>query len=215
MAAARAKGREVICGWEANGGFLTGSDIRRNGKTLRALPTRDAVLPILCAPFSAQQSGLSLTALFSRLPGRFSRAALLKQFPRPVSLRIMERFSPADPRVQDVVFQSGKTIVLDKDGQTRHVADAGLRRIEAIRKDLEGFFTPGLGFASIARLNYTDGVRVVFDNADVAHLRPSGNADELRIYAVAGTQARAERIANLGVATPGGILREMERAVKP
>ncbi|MDR3719325.1 MAG: hypothetical protein P4K98_11010 [Bryobacteraceae bacterium] len=214
MAAARAKGRKAICGWEANGGFLTGSDIERNGKTLRALPTRDAVLPILCALFSAQASGESLTERFSRLPGRFSRAALLKQFPRPVSLKIVARFSPVDEAVRDVLFQPGETIVLDKDGQRFQAADAGLRRIEAIRRELEGFFKPALGFSSIARLNYTDGVRVVFFNADVAHIRPSGNADELRIYAVAGTQARAEQIASAGVASPGGILRAMEKVVE-
>jgi phosphomannomutase len=213
MAAARAKGKAAVCGWEANGGFLTGSDIQRNGKILRALPTRDAVLPILCALFSAQQSGLSLNELFSRLPGRFSRAALLRQFPRPVSLRIVERFSPADAGVRDVLFQGGETTALDKDGQRLQLADSELRRIEAIRVDLMRFFTPALGFSLIARLNYTDGVRVVFDNGDVAHIRPSGNADELRIYAVAGTQARAEQIASAGVATPGGILRAMEKAV--
>ncbi len=214
MEAARAKGRKAICGWEANGGFLTGSDIERKGKILKALPTRDAVLPILCVLFSAQESGVSVTELFSRLPARFSRAALLKQFPRPVSLKIMERFSPADARVSDVLFQQAQTIVLDKDGERLQIADAESNRIDAIRKRLEGFFTPARGFTPIARLNYTDGVRIVFENADVAHLRPSGNADELRIYAVAGTQARAEQIASLGVATPGGILREMERAVE-
>jgi len=42
-------------------------------------------------------------------------------------------------------------------------------------------------------------------------VRPSGNADELRIYAVADTQARADEIARLGVAEPDGILRKLER----
>src|SRR5208283_2575275 len=102
MDAARRKGRKVICGWEANGGFLTGSDIERNGRVLKALPTRDAFLPILCTLFSAQESALSLTERFAQLPRRFSRAALLKEFPRPVSMRIMQRFSPADPRIRDV-----------------------------------------------------------------------------------------------------------------
>ena len=37
MDKARAKGRKAICGWEANGGFLTGSDIERGGKVLKAL----------------------------------------------------------------------------------------------------------------------------------------------------------------------------------
>ena len=85
-------------------------------------------------------------------------------------------------------------------------------RFKEIRARLAEFFTPALGFGAIARVNYTDGVRVYFDNGDVAHVRPSGNADELRIYAVADTQERADAIARLGVAEPDGILRRMERA---
>ena len=95
MQQARAKGRQAVCGWEANGGFLTGSDIRRGGEVLRALPTRDAFLPILCAMFAAQEKGLPLTGLFDRLPRRFSRAALLKRFPREVSLKWCGNFRPA------------------------------------------------------------------------------------------------------------------------
>jgi phosphomannomutase len=211
MQAAGRKGSQVICGWEANGGFLTGSDIQRNGRILKALPTRDAILPILSALFSAQEKGLSLSELFGGLPRRFSRAALLKHFPRPVSERIVARFSPADPAVRDVCFAHGKTIVTDSAGREIHTTG---HEFEAIRNDLENFFPSDLGFTPIARLNYTDGVRVIFENADVAHLRPSGNADELRIYAVADTQERAERIASLGIADPGGILRAMQTSVE-
>jgi phosphomannomutase len=41
-------------------------------------------------------------------------------------------------------------------------------------------------------------------------MRPSGNADELRIYAVADSLARAEAITALGIAEPNGILRSLE-----
>lgn len=213
MEAARRRNKSVVCGWEANGGFLTGSDIRRNGRTLSALPTRDAVLPILCALFSAQQKGLSLSALFAGLPRRFSRAALLKQFPRAVSDKIVKHFSPADPEVRDVSFQGGKTVVVDRAGRELSLTSDESLKFAAIRADLERFFTPELGFSPIAHLNYTDGARVSFENADVAHLRPSGNADELRIYAVADTRERAEQIASFGVADPGGILRRMQHFV--
>jgi phosphomannomutase len=84
---------------------------------------------------------------------------------------------------------------------------------EAIREDLAQFFTRALGFAGIAHVDYTDGVRILFANGEVAHVRPSGNADELRIYAVADTQSRADEIAAMGVAEPAGILRKMEKAV--
>jgi phosphomannomutase len=55
-------------------------------------------------------------------------------------------------------------------------------------------------------MNFTDGVRFSFNNGDIAHLRPSGNADELRIYAVADSQARADQIAVSAVAEPDGLL---------
>jgi len=84
-----------------------------------------------------------------------------------------------------------------------------LRALESIREHAARFFTPDLGFAGIVRINYTDGVRIYFENGDVAHMRPSGNADELRIYAVADTQERADAIATAGVAEPGGILRRL------
>jgi phosphomannomutase len=45
----------------------------------------------------------------------------------------------------------------------------------------------------------------------VAHIRPSGNADELRIYAVADTRERAESIVKLAVGEPKGILRRLEQ----
>jgi phosphomannomutase len=183
MEAALAKGKKRVCGWEPNGGFLTGSPFARNGAVLEPLQTRDAGLPILGVLFAAQQDGLSLVDLFARLPKRFSRAALLKQFPRAIALKIVDRFSPSN-------------------------GDA-----EAIRKDLAQFFTPALGFAAVTHVDYTDGVRVLFANGEVAHVRPSGNADELRIYAVADTQSRADEIAAMGVAEPAGILRKMEKAV--
>ena len=183
MEAALAKGKKRVCGWEPNGGFLTGSPIARNGAILQPLLTRDAGLPILGVLFSAEQQGLSLVDLFARLPKRFSRAALLKQFPRATAVKIVDRFSPP----------SGNA--------------------DAIRKDLAQFFTPALGFAGIAHVDYTDGVRILFANGEVAHVRPSGNADELRIYAVADTQSRADEIAAMGVAEPAGILRKMEKAV--
>src|ERR1700761_6913654 len=182
MEAALAKGKKRVCGWEPNGGFLTGSPISRNEATLSPLLTRDAGLPILGVLFAAEQSGLSLIDMFSRLPKRFSRAALLKQFPRATALKIVGRFSPP--------------------------AEA-----QTIKKDLAEFFTPALGFSGIDRVDYTDGVRIFFANGEVAHVRPSGNADELRIYAVADTQSRADAMAAMGIEEPGGILRRMEKAV--
>jgi phosphomannomutase len=211
MAEAQQKGRRAVVGWEANGGFLTGSNITRDGKVLHALPTRDAILPVLATLFAAFGSGVSVVELFERLPRRFSRAALLRRFPRAVSMLIVKRFSPSSSSVSDVMFESTSIRPLDIAGKL--VAEVNTQSLWAIRDDLEKFFTPALGFGRIARLNYTDGVRIYFNNGDVAHVRPSGNADELRIYAVADTQARADAITASGVEEPEGILRRLERAV--
>jgi phosphomannomutase len=214
MEAARARGKKAVCGWEANGGFLTGSDILRNGKTLKALPTRDAVLPILAVLCAGREQGLGLTELFASLPKRYSRAALLKQFPRSVGLEIVKRFSPSEPAIGEVRFSPDGTSVLSTDGRKLETADVEVPKLDTIRREFTGFFTADLGFGAITTLNFIDGVRIRFDNGDVAHLRPSGNADELRIYAVADTQARADAIARMAVAEPDGILRRLERLVR-
>ncbi len=183
MSAARAKGRQTVCGWEANGGFLLGSDVVRLGRTLTALPTRDAMLPILAVLFAAQERGVALPELFATLPKRFSRSALLRNFPRQNGRRIVELLTPGDGNSAPVIRQ------------------------------LEQFFTPEHGFSPISRIDYTDGVRILFANGDVAHFRPSGNADEFRIYAVADSQERAEAIAAAGIAEPGGIIRTIEHSL--
>lgn len=212
MEKARGQGRRVVCGWEANGGFLTGSDIVKSGRTLAALPTRDALLPILGVLSAMREQGTSMSGLFGRLPARFSRAALLKQFPRAVSLKILERFSPADAAVCEADFSGATPTVRDEDGKLLPLSPAGAQALQRLRAALAEFFPESLGFGAIIRLNYTDGLRLYFANGDVAHVRPSGNADELRIYAVADTQARADEIARLGVAEPDGILRRLAAA---
>ena len=40
----------------------------------------------------------------------------------------------------------------------------------------------------------TDGLRITFDNGEIVHLRPSGNAPELRCYCEADSPARAEML---------------------
>jgi phosphomannomutase len=77
---------------------------------------------------------------------------------------------------------------------------------------LAGFFTARLGFGDVIRLNVIDGLRIYFSNGDIAHIRPSGNAPQLRIYAVADTQERADEIVKMGIREPDGLLRMLEAA---
>ena len=70
-------------------------------------------------------------------------------------------------------------------------------------------FTKQLGFDDVVDINVLDGLRIRFRNGDIAHIRPSGNAPQLRIYAVADTQARAEEIVALALSEPDGLLRRL------
>jgi phosphomannomutase len=67
MALAKEEGSRVTVGFEANGGFLLGSDVVLSGKTLSALPTRDAMLPILATLAAAHGDGLALADLVASL----------------------------------------------------------------------------------------------------------------------------------------------------
>ena len=212
MQSALAQGCKAVCGWEANGGFLTATEFKREGRVLKPLPTRDAFLPLLAVLFRAVEAQTSLCVLFDRLPPRFSRAALLKNFPRPASLSLVRLFSPADNRVRELLFKGGEGLALAAGGGQVEVAPGEALRFNELAAGLEGFFSRDLGFSRIAGINYTDGVRIYFADGEIAHIRPSGNADELRIYAVASSPERAERMVQLGVAEPAGILRRMEAA---
>lgn len=213
MEAARQKGRKAICGWEANGGFFLGSDVVVAGHRLKALPTRDAVLPILGILFSMRKAKLPMAALFARLPKRFGRSALLRKISNAKGNQIVKRFSPEEAVIRQVIFAGKQPAFLDADRRELVASGVQPQWAERVREALAEYFSPALGFGSIARLDYTDGVRIYFSNDEVAHIRPSGNADELRIYALAGTQTRADEIASLGIAEPDGILRRLEREI--
>ncbi|TVY17493.1 Phosphomannomutase [Lachnellula arida] len=213
MERAISKGRRRVCGWEANGGFLTSSDIERYGNILTGLPTRDAFLPLLCALFAAHNRKITLPELFATLPRRFSRAALLRKFPRATSMNIIGQFSPSEDVIQDVSYHHDHIVIRDAEQTPLDLKDHHADQLDRIRRELQSVFSAEFGFDQVSRIIYTDGVRIIFSNGDVAHFRPSGNADELRIYSVADTQERADFIASQGVAEPNGLLRRLEQMV--
>jgi phosphomannomutase len=174
MMGAKSRGRKAIVGWEANGGFLTATDFEIADGTLSALPTRDAMLPILAVLIAASGRGVPISKLFSELPPRATRAGLLDDFP----------------------VEKSKAIV---------------GRLEKERELIGRFFTRDHGFAPVKLINGLDGLRITFENGDIAHLRPSGNAPQFRIYAVADTQKRADEIVDHAIKEPDGILRQLER----
>jgi phosphomannomutase len=150
-----AAGVRNVVGFEANGGFLLGSRIEKNGRALIPLKTRDAVLPMLCLLAMARERGCRLSELAQPLPARFTASDRLQEFPAKASSELIARLAGS--------------------GDTRR----------ALLGDLCG---------PVERLDQTDGLRMLFENGDIVHLRPSGNAPELRCYAEADQPSKAERL---------------------
>jgi len=152
---------ENVVGYEANGGFLTASDITLNGRTLAALPTRDAVIvPLAILMLAKSFSSASISELLKQLPQRFTSSDRLKEFPTELS---QSRLKP-----------------LASDNQEKNRREA-----EAILGDV---------FGDVTSIDNTDGVRITFANGEVAHLRPSGNAPELRCYNEADSEERVNEM---------------------
>jgi phosphomannomutase len=155
QAAAEHGEQTVVAGYEANGGFLLGSDIARNGAVLKALPTRDAVLPIVAVLGLARERGCRVSEVARDLPPRFTASDRLQNFATDLSRDLIARLTQDAPQVG--------LLLAPQSGQPAHV-------------------------------DTTDGLRVTFTNGDIVHLRPSGNAPELRCYAEASTQEAAEAL---------------------
>ena len=145
----------VIVGYEANGGFLLGADLVRDERKLDALPTRDAVLPMISLLLLAREKGVPLSALNEELPERYTASDRLQNVPHLKSTKLL------DALAHDPVF-AGK-ILANKSGL-------------------------------ITALDQTDGLRCVFENGDIVHLRASGNAPELRCYAESGAPQGAKSL---------------------
>lgn len=142
-----------IAGFEANGGFLLGSDIEYSGKPLTALPTRDAVLPALMLLVAAGKSTIS--SLIVDLPQRFTHSDRIKEFPTT--------------RSQEILTEGIKN------------PDRLLSRI-------------GANEIGIDSVDITDGLRMKLKDGSIIHLRPSGNAPELRCYAETDDVVTAQNI---------------------
>lgn len=164
-------GKWNVFSWESNGGFLTASDLEIGGKILKALPTRDAVLPLLSVIHLVVKSGLSVSELIKTLPKRFTHADRKTEFSAEKGRAIIDYLTPKD---------SG-----DKEES------------EKIRKRIEEVFLGDYGFGNVRDIDYTDGVRIFFDNGEISHLRPSGNAPEFRNYAIADSRDRAREMVRI------------------
>ena len=146
---------DAVVGFEANGGFLTGSSFTHHGKILAPLPTRDALLPALAVLAAAKAMNGKVSDLLKDLPKRYTASDRLQDFPVATSLELVSRLTS------------------DRQAQLDYLASDGAKPID---------------------MDTTDGLRIRFDNGEIVHLRPSGNAPELRCYCEAASNERAMQL---------------------
>lgn len=99
MQQARAAGYTPVVGYEANGGFLTATDIPGTDPdtALAALPTRDAVIVALAVLLQARANGTTISDLVKTLPPRYTYSDRLKAFPTEISHNRLQEFSGPNP----------------------------------------------------------------------------------------------------------------------
>jgi phosphomannomutase len=89
----QASTQSIVIGYEANGGFLLGSDVAKNNHALKALPTRDAILPMLGLLCMAREHSLPLSKLRENLPKRYTASDRLQNFSNEKSKSILGNLS--------------------------------------------------------------------------------------------------------------------------
>ncbi|MGB2833331.1 MAG: phosphomannomutase [Methylotenera sp.] len=96
-------GLQNIVGFEANGGFLLGSRMVKNGRELAPLLTRDAALPIISILAMAKEKGCKLSEITRDLPARFTASDRLQSFPTKTSREILLKLA-ASQTATDVLL---------------------------------------------------------------------------------------------------------------
>lgn len=86
------QGATNVAGFEANGGFLLGTQ-PAGLSGLAPLPTRDAVLPIVVLLSQIKQLGQSLSQMVAALPQRFTASDRLQDFPTSKSQALLAEWS--------------------------------------------------------------------------------------------------------------------------
>ncbi|MFD2676342.1 phosphomannomutase [Camelimonas lactis] len=135
MAEAKAAGAAIVVGFEANGGVLLGSDVQRGGRSLPALSTRDAMLPILACLDLAARRGRPLAELANEAGFYCALSDRLQNVPQEKTAALIARLDDDDPAFRDAAFASrGGVVARDRrdglrmtlgDGSTLHLRASG------------------------------------------------------------------------------------------
>lgn len=130
-----ANGADCVVGFEANGGVLLGTDVTQGGRNLVALPTRDAVLPILAILTSVAHANAPLSRLAAELNFSVALSDRLQEVPQETTAALIARLDAEDSSFRNAAFKAhggvehrnrhdGLRLTL-RDGNTVHFRASG------------------------------------------------------------------------------------------
>ncbi|CAH1672237.1 Phosphomannomutase [Hyphomicrobiales bacterium] len=135
MEQAAAEGARVVVGFEANGGVLLGSDVVRDRRTLPALPTRDAMLPIVSTLALKRQRAKPLSEIAAAARFAIALSNRLQEVPQDRTAALIARLDAEDSAFRDASFAAhGGVAARDRrdglrltlgDGSTVHFRASG------------------------------------------------------------------------------------------
>ena len=164
-----------VAGYEANGGFLLQTNLTRKfedgTRTLPALPTRDALLPMIAVMARVREERMCVVDLLRKLPKRFTVSDRLKEFPTEIS-----KAKLAEIREQKLGHKLFGTLA---------AKPSKFAPKDSAPKPFHG---------EVVAIDETDGYRMEFDSGDIVHLRPSGNAPEFRCYVETESKERSAEL---------------------
>jgi len=85
-----------VAGYEANGGFLLATPMRKNNVILSALPTRDAIIVLLSVLHMSIEKNCSMSHLLKQLPARTTYSDRIKNISPETSQQLLSRYSQSD-----------------------------------------------------------------------------------------------------------------------
>ena len=193
------EGDASVAGYEANGGFLLQTSLSRADasgavRMLKALPTRDALLPMIAVMVKVHDEKCCVVDLLRKLPKRFTVSDRLKEFPTEISKAKLAEIR--DQKLGEKLFGelTKKPLKFAKSGavptSNKTAAASASNKTAAASADDK----PAPLQGKIVNLNEVDGYRMEFDSGDIIHLRPSGNAPEFRCYVETETRERSAEL---------------------
>lgn len=210
--------------FEVNGGAILCSYRQLEYGKLSPLPTRDAVLPIICALALAKSKNIDIEELmlqtFSNEYESHSYAGLvenlskenitsgLERYSAEIGKKIIEDFSLYNKEIIEVIFNKSQIdfknhkeeiILIEK-----NIINNAKRNKEILISYIKVFLE--IEEIDIVKINYLDGIRVYLSNSEIIHFRPSGNSSQFRIYIESHNEERAIKLVDKATMPHNGFL---------